>query len=88
MFQKKILLAVTDQNEGNIFVNVNETMTITDYISQLFPDMTYSEVEGAAAIYQDYGTAVEQAIMVMGDCESFTVPFGRHERNCNSVTLS
>ena len=69
MSPKEILLAFTNQNEGTTFVNPNETLTITDYISQLFPDMTCSEVDAAAAVYQDYGTALEQAIVVMGDCE-------------------
>lgn len=70
MFLKQILLAVTNQNEGNIFVDANETLTITDYISQLFPNMSSLSVQQAALIYQEnYGTALEQAIMVMGDCE-------------------
>ena len=68
-FSQQVLLAVGNQNEGNIFVNANETLTITDYVSQLFPDMTHLQVHEAAYIYRDYGTAFEQAIMVMGDCE-------------------
>ncbi|KAH0833387.1 Alpha/Beta hydrolase protein [Lanmaoa asiatica] len=66
-FPKQVLLSVCNQNEGNIFVNVNETLTITDYISQLFPDMTSLQVQEGASVYEDYGTALEQAIMVMGD---------------------
>lgn len=52
-------------------MNPNETLTITDYISQLFPDMTYPEVEEAATVYEGYGTALEQAIMAIADCESY-----------------
>ncbi|KAH0833389.1 Alpha/Beta hydrolase protein [Lanmaoa asiatica] len=66
-FLKQVLLSVCNQNEGNVFVNVNETLTITDYISQLFPDMTSLQVQEAASVYEDYGTPLEQAITVMGD---------------------
>ena len=69
MFSQQVLLAVCNQNEGDYFVDGNETLTITDYVSQLFPDMTSLQVQEAAYIYQDYGTALEQAITVMGDCE-------------------
>ena len=93
-FPKEVLLAVTNQNEGNIFVDANETLKITDYISQLFPDMTHFEVEAAAAVYADYGTAVEQAIMVMGDCEShleatgtMATLMGLHSHLCVSDVL-
>ncbi|KAG6372175.1 Alpha/Beta hydrolase protein [Boletus reticuloceps] len=63
----QVLLAMGNQNEGNTFVDGNETLTITDYVSQLFPDMTFLQVQEAASVYQKYGTAVDQAIMVMGD---------------------
>ena len=61
---------MSNQNEGNIFVNPNETLTFTDYVSQLFPDMMYDQVQKATYVYQHYGTALEQAITVMGDCKS------------------
>ena len=51
-------------------MNPNETLTIVDYISRLFPDMTHSEVQQAASVYKGYGTALQQAIMVMSDCKS------------------
>ena len=70
MLSKQFLLAFTDQNEGNAFVDVNETLPITDYISRLFPDMTPFRVQEAALIYEEYETSVEKAIMVMGDCET------------------
>ncbi|KAF8442075.1 Alpha/Beta hydrolase protein [Boletus edulis BED1] len=63
----QVLLAMGNQNEGNIFVDANETLSITDYVSQLFPDMTFAQVQEAASVYKNYGTAVDQAIMVMGD---------------------
>ncbi|KAH7906561.1 Alpha/Beta hydrolase protein [Hygrophoropsis aurantiaca] len=62
-----ILLTVGNSNEGNNFVNANETLNITDYVAQLFPDMTPLQVQEAAYVYQSYGTALEQAITVMGD---------------------
>ncbi|KAH7903614.1 hypothetical protein BJ138DRAFT_1120210 [Hygrophoropsis aurantiaca] len=62
-----ILLSVGNSNEGNIFVNANETLNITDYVAQLFPDLTSVQVQEAAYIYQSYGTPLEQAITVMGD---------------------
>lgn len=74
---------MSNQNEGNTFVNANETLTVTDYISQLFPDMTYSEVQEAALVYQGYGTALEQAILVNGDCKSPT----RNTNNSFTWTL-
>ncbi|KAG8212817.1 Alpha/Beta hydrolase protein [Butyriboletus roseoflavus] len=63
----RVLFAVTNQNEGNIFIDVNETLTTTDYVSQLFPDMTLLQVQAAAKVYEDYGTTIDQAIRVMGD---------------------
>ncbi|KAG6372185.1 Alpha/Beta hydrolase protein [Boletus reticuloceps] len=66
-FPKQVLLAMGNQNEGNTFVDANETLTITDYVSQLFPDMTFAQVQETASVYKNYGTAVDQAIMVMGD---------------------
>ena len=74
-FSKEVLLAVGNQNEGNIFVDTNETLTITDYISQLFPDMTSTQVQEAAIVYENYGTAVDQAVAVMGDCEPSNFTF-------------
>ncbi|KAH7928320.1 alpha/beta-hydrolase [Leucogyrophana mollusca] len=62
-----ILLSVGNSNEGNIFVNANETLNITDYVAQLFPDMTPLQVQEAAYVYASYGTPLEQAIAVMGD---------------------
>ena len=70
---------MSNQNEGNIFVNPNETLTITDYISELFPDMMCLQVQEAAHVYQNYGTAVEQAIAVMGDCKSKSCLIRREE---------
>ena len=32
--------------------------------------MTSLQVQEAAYVYKDYGTALEQAITVMGDCKS------------------
>ena len=58
-------------------MDTNETLTITDYVSQLFPDMTYLQVQEAAHVYRNYGTALEQAITVVGDCESSNL--GREE---------
>ena len=81
MRSKQFLLAVTNKNEGNDFVDANETLTITDYVSRLFPDMTSFQVQEAASIYQEYGTSVEQAIMVMGDCESRSCKSGRSANN-------
>ena len=50
---------------------------ITDYVSSLFPDMTSFQLKEAASIYQKYGTPIEQAALVYGDCESSDIKFGR-----------
>ncbi|KAH7906752.1 Alpha/Beta hydrolase protein [Hygrophoropsis aurantiaca] len=60
-------LAVGNTFEGPDFVNQNETLTVTDYVSQLFPDLPLEQVEEAAYIYSGLGTPVDQANYIMGE---------------------
>ena len=78
MSPKQVLLSITNQNEGNLFVDVNETLMTTDYISQVFPDMSHLQVQRAANVYKHYGTPLDQAIQMMGDCESIDFKSGRN----------
>ncbi|EGN99360.1 hypothetical protein SERLA73DRAFT_108823 [Serpula lacrymans var. lacrymans S7.3] len=63
----EMLLTVGNSHEGHNFVNLNETLTITDYVAQLYPDMTSLQVQEAAYLYNNTGDALDQAIGVMGD---------------------
>ncbi|EGN99361.1 hypothetical protein SERLA73DRAFT_152978 [Serpula lacrymans var. lacrymans S7.3] len=51
----------------NSFVNLNESLSVTEYVSNLFPDMTPLQVQEAAYMYNNTGTALEQAFGVYGD---------------------
>ncbi|KAH7906562.1 Alpha/Beta hydrolase protein [Hygrophoropsis aurantiaca] len=61
------LLSIGNSHEGNDFVNPNETLSITDYVSQLFPDLTSVQVQQAAYLYSSFGSPLNQAYEVMGD---------------------
>ncbi|KAH7928321.1 alpha/beta-hydrolase [Leucogyrophana mollusca] len=60
-------LAFGNTFEGTDFVNQNETLTVTDYVAQLFPDLPLEQVEEAAYLYQDLGTPLQQADYIMGE---------------------
>ena len=68
-------------------MHANQTLTITEYASQLFPDMTSLQVQEAAYIYQGYGTALEQAIMMTGDCEFKQLRIQEEMRSTPMLTL-
>lgn len=77
---------MTNHNEGNIFVDVNKTLMIMDYVSQLFTDVTFPQVQEATYVYQNYGTAVEQAITVMSDCAISDLAFKSNTWNLISYS--
>ncbi|KAG2063071.1 alpha/beta-hydrolase, partial [Suillus decipiens] len=61
------LLAVVNSHEGNIFVNQSMTMNVADFIRTIFPNFGPAQITGAAAMYQDMGSNVNQANLVMGE---------------------
>ncbi|KAF8881219.1 Alpha/Beta hydrolase protein [Infundibulicybe gibba] len=65
----RVVLAVTNTFEGAAFVNsaTANTVQIPNYVSQLFPLFSAQEVAAATAQYQGMGTALDQAIAIMGE---------------------
>ncbi|KAG2743957.1 alpha/beta-hydrolase [Suillus brevipes Sb2] len=61
------LLAVVNTHEGNILVDQSTTMDITDFIGNIFPNFGPAQINGAAAMYQNLGSNVNQANLVMGE---------------------
>ncbi|KAG2751792.1 alpha/beta-hydrolase [Suillus brevipes Sb2] len=61
------LLAITNSHEGNIFVDQTTTLDVADYVKTLFPTFGSAQVAGAVAMYQNQGSNVNQANLVMGD---------------------
>ena len=64
---------MTNTFEGGIFVNANfsEQLTLTDYVTQLFPLFDSEQIQTAVQNYENIGleTVNDQAIAVMGECE-------------------
>ncbi|KAG1779477.1 Alpha/Beta hydrolase protein [Suillus placidus] len=61
------LLAVTNSHEGNLFVNQSTTLDVAAYVKTLFPNIGSIQAAGAATLYQNYGSNVDQANLVMGE---------------------
>ncbi|KAG2130975.1 Alpha/Beta hydrolase protein [Suillus bovinus] len=61
------LLAMTNSHEGNYFVNQSMTLDVADYVKTLFPNFGSTQVAGAVMVYQNYGSNVNQANLVMGE---------------------
>jgi hypothetical protein len=59
---------MTNSHEGNTFVDQSTTLDVADYVKMLFPNFGPAEVAGAVALYQNYGSNVNQANLVMGEC--------------------
>jgi hypothetical protein len=59
---------MTNSHEGNIFVDQSTTLDVADYVKTLFPNFGSAEVAGAVTLYQNYGSNVNQANLVMGEC--------------------
>jgi hypothetical protein len=68
---QEVLLSVTNENEGYAFVNQSTTSNLTDYITNLFPLLTPSEVNTAVELYSSIPdtTVVEQCNLVMGESQ-------------------
>ncbi|KAH7888217.1 Alpha/Beta hydrolase protein [Phlebopus sp. FC_14] len=63
----EVLLAVTNVNEGTIFVNQSMTLNTSEYILQLFPKLQPWQAALALPLYEPLGTNVEQANLIMGE---------------------
>lgn len=69
--EKDVLLAVTNANDGYVFVSSTENDTTQQYIQELFPELTVSQTQKAATYYTalnaTLATSVDQARAVMGE---------------------
>ncbi|PFH46612.1 hypothetical protein AMATHDRAFT_154314 [Amanita thiersii Skay4041] len=71
--QKKIngvfLLAITNTNEGNIFVDQTtaDSVQTANYVAQLFPHFGEAEIDKAVEQYAGVGTNIEKANTIMGE---------------------
>ncbi|KAG2064949.1 alpha/beta-hydrolase [Suillus decipiens] len=61
------LLAVVNSHEGNIFVDQSTTMSVADFITTIFPNFSPAQITGAAAMYQNMGSNVNQANLAMAE---------------------
>ncbi|KAG2035335.1 Alpha/Beta hydrolase protein [Suillus americanus] len=61
------LLAVVNTHEGNILVNQSTTLDVTDFIRTIYPNFGPAQITGAAMMYQNMGSNVDQANLVMGE---------------------
>lgn len=73
-------MAVTNTNEGRLFVSVNaSTSNTTEYIRQLFPELPAAQVDQASNQYTNltslYPTSLDQSAQVMSDsmCDRLVV---------------
>ncbi|KIK62492.1 hypothetical protein GYMLUDRAFT_41945 [Collybiopsis luxurians FD-317 M1] len=64
----KALLAVTNANEGNVFVDQSSPITnVSLYASTLFPGLGPQMADSAAALYESLGTPLMQDDLIMGE---------------------
>ncbi|KAG1846487.1 Alpha/Beta hydrolase protein [Suillus tomentosus] len=61
------LLAMTNSHEGNSFVNQSTTLDVADYVKTLFPNIGFAQAAGVVTMYQNYGSNVNRADLVMGE---------------------
>jgi len=67
-----MLLSFTNSNEGFIFMNQNISLSVADYVAQLFPLFGQKEIDATAAHYARLGTPREQVTAIVGEgiCDS------------------
>ncbi|KAF5345007.1 hypothetical protein D9757_013980 [Collybiopsis confluens] len=64
----KAFLAVTNANEGNIFVDqTNPIENVTLYASSLFPELSSELAQRIAELYADLGTPLVQEELILGE---------------------
>lgn len=66
-------MAMTNTLEGGIFVNSNFSaeLTVTEYVTQLFPQFNQAQIKEAVRHYTNISgleTVNDQAIEIMGEC--------------------
>ncbi|KAF9018604.1 alpha/beta-hydrolase [Hymenopellis radicata] len=68
-FNAKTLLAVTNTNEGRLFVNASttDTVVVSDYLSELFPRLSPENVEAVSLLYSNLGSSIDQVTAIMND---------------------
>ncbi|KAF9479981.1 hypothetical protein BDN70DRAFT_654774 [Pholiota conissans] len=64
-----VLLSVTNSFEGASLVNQStaSTVDVSEYISQLFPNIKANAIKAAVALYADLGTNIFQVNAIMGE---------------------
>ena len=60
-----MVLSITNSNEGYIFVNQNSSLSVANYVAQLFPLFGQKEIDAVAAQYAELGTPAEQMTAIM-----------------------
>lgn len=69
-FAQNALLAVTNTNEGLIFVNQTDVVNTSTYAGQIFPKFGPVQDAEVAKQYAGVGsTTLDQIIAIMGDCK-------------------
>jgi len=48
-------------------MNQNSSLSVSNYIAQLFPLLGQKEIDAAASQYEGLGTPIEQATVIMGE---------------------
>ncbi|KAG1740350.1 Alpha/Beta hydrolase protein [Suillus lakei] len=61
------LLAVVNTHEGNILVDQSTTLDVADYIGAVYPNFGPAQITGAATMYQNKGSNVDQANLMISD---------------------
>ncbi|KIJ61015.1 hypothetical protein HYDPIDRAFT_177203 [Hydnomerulius pinastri MD-312] len=61
------LLSVTNEFEGTVFVDQKTTLDISQYVTQLFPNLELWQAALATPLYDHLGTAAQQASLAMGE---------------------
>ncbi|KAG0700092.1 Alpha/Beta hydrolase protein [Suillus ampliporus] len=63
----KHLLAVTNSHEGNVLVDQSTTLDIAHYVKMYFPNFGSAQVAGAAMMYQNQESNVDQANLAISE---------------------
>ena len=75
------MLSVTNTFEGAAFVNssISDTVQVTEYVAELFPDFSPKQSSAVVAQYAGLGTNFSQVVAIMGECE-YACPSPRRDR--------
>ncbi|KAJ7589883.1 Alpha/Beta hydrolase protein [Mycena floridula] len=65
----KALYSVTNTFEGRLFIDPStaDTVQVPNYLAQLFPLFTASDVKAATARYKGLGSSFDQVVAIMGE---------------------